>query len=101
MRGTRTKAIELYLQPHQTFIDNDDLVVFSIDMHKENDPYHPESKQFPAHNIENTKGRELYSDLNILYQENQDKAHVLWSDKTRFSAFAGNRVLSLNCANVE
>lgn len=71
------------------FIDNNDLVVFSIDLHKENDVYHPESKQFPPHNIENTRGRALYSDLNTLYQANKEKNHVLWSDKTRFSAFAG------------
>jgi len=74
------------------FIDNDDLVVFSIDLHKENDPFHPETKQFPPHNIEHTKGRELYSELNYLYQENKDKDHVLWSDKTRFSAFAGTNL---------
>ena len=72
-----------------TFIANEDLVVFSIDLHKENDGYHPESTQFPPHNIEHTKGRELYSHLNTLYQENKDKDTVLWSDKTRFSAFAG------------
>lgn len=73
----------------KTFIENNELVVFSIDLHKENDAYHPETKQFPPHNIEQTEGRELYSDLNNLYQENKNKDTVLWSDKTRFSAFAG------------
>ncbi|MER2089831.1 MAG: isochorismatase, partial [Sporosarcina sp.] len=36
----------------KTFIEHKDLVVFSIDLHKKDDPYHPESKQFPPHNIE-------------------------------------------------
>lgn len=72
-----------------TFIDNNDLVVFSIDLHKENDTFHPETKQFPPHNIEHTEGRELYSDLNSLYQDNQNKDNVLWMDKTRYSAFTG------------
>ncbi len=74
------------------FINNNDLVIFSIDLHKEMDIYHPESKQFPPHNIENTKGRELYSDLNTLYQKHKDKDNVLWSDKTRFSAFVGTDI---------
>ncbi|MBE1555624.1 nicotinamidase-related amidase [Filibacter limicola] len=73
----------------RTFMDSNDLVVFSIDLHKENDQYHPESKQFPPHNIEHTTGRELYSELNDLYQANKENDSVLWSDKTRFSAFAG------------
>ncbi|MCZ2257728.1 cysteine hydrolase family protein [Sporosarcina sp. G11-34] len=76
----------------KTFIDNNDLVVFPIDLHTENDSYHPESKQFPPHNIENTTGRELYSTLNNLYQANRDHDNVLWFDKTRFSAFTGTNL---------
>ena len=71
------------------FINSGELVVFPIDLHKENDPYHPETKQFPPHNIISTGGRELYSELNDIYQEFKENDHVLWIDKTRFSAFTG------------
>jgi len=71
------------------FINSGELVVFSIDLHIENDPYHPETKQFPPHNIVNTAGRELFGELNDIYQECKESIHVLWIDKTRFSAFTG------------
>ena len=29
------------------FIANDDLVVFPVDLHEENNPFHPETKLFP------------------------------------------------------
>lgn len=74
------------------FIENEDLVVFSVDLHDENDPYHPETKNFPPHNIINTKGRDLYSDLKTVYEANQHKDFVIWQDKTRFSAFAGTNL---------
>ena len=31
-----------------------------MDLHFEEDPYHPETKLFPPHNIEGTSGRHLY-----------------------------------------
>lgn len=71
------------------FIANKDLVIFPVDIHKENDLYHPETKQFPPHNIENTDGRNLFGELADLYQENIKNADVIWMDKTRFSAFTG------------
>ena len=45
------------------FIDHNDYVVFAIDMHKENDDLHPETKLYPPHNIEKTAGRLLYGKL--------------------------------------
>lgn len=71
------------------FIEQSDYVVFAIDLHKENEPFHPETKLFPPHNIEGTKGRELYGSLNTLFQLHKDKENVYWMDKTRYSAFAG------------
>src|SRR5690606_34940955 len=46
-------------------------------------------KLFPPHNIIGTKGRELYGELANVYEENKDKSHVYYFDKTRYSAFAG------------
>lgn len=73
----------------QEFINNDDYVVFAIDLHQNDEQYHPEAKLFPPHNIANTKGRELYGNLKEVYDTNKLNANVYWMDKTRYSAFAG------------
>ena len=88
--GKPGQLLEHYItELTKKFIENEDLVVFSIDLHKEGDTYHPEYTEFPPHNIENTPGRELYGALNTLYKNNLNNELVLWSDKTRFSAFTG------------
>lgn len=69
------------------FLAEGNLVIMPVDLHEENDPYHPESKMFPPHNIKGTEGRNLYGSLHSLYEENCDR--IIWMDKTRFSAFAG------------
>ncbi|WP_338453084.1 isochorismatase family cysteine hydrolase [Niallia oryzisoli] len=71
------------------FIEEDHFVVFAIDAHQKEDPFHPETKLFPPHNIIGTKGRDLYGSLNTLYENNKEKESVYWMDKTRYSAFAG------------
>ncbi|PFJ24813.1 cysteine hydrolase family protein [Bacillus thuringiensis] len=71
------------------FAENGDYVVFAIDLHKEGDVFHPETKLFPPHNIENTEGRELYGELKDLYEEIKERDNVYYMDKTRYSAFAG------------
>ncbi|WP_019242806.1 MULTISPECIES: cysteine hydrolase family protein [Bacillus] len=72
------------------FIENNDYVVFAIDLHKENDSFHPETKLFPPHNIEGTPGRTLFGDLDKVYEDNKEnKEQIYWMDKTRYSAFAG------------
>lgn len=70
-------------------IDSGDYVVIAVDVHDEGDPYHPETKLFPPHNIRGTQGRQLFGQLESLYQSNKDKANVHYMDKTRYSAFAG------------
>ncbi|WP_055105903.1 cysteine hydrolase family protein [Paenibacillus ihumii] len=71
------------------FIENQELVVFAIDLHKQGDTLHPETKLFPPHNIEGTAGRRLYGALDGVYQTYKDKDNVYWMDKTRYSAFVG------------
>ncbi|MGI5949988.1 cysteine hydrolase family protein [Peptoniphilus sp.] len=70
------------------FFDNEDYIVFAIDLHEENDEFHPESKLFPPHNIRGTWGRELYGSLEDYYQEIKLNKNVYYMDKTRYSAFA-------------
>lgn len=83
------------------FIENGDWVVFAIDIHHEKDPYHPETKLFPPHNIAGTPGRNLYGELQSLYERHNDKPNVIWMDKTRYSAFAGTDLeLILRARNI-
>ncbi|MDL4839833.1 cysteine hydrolase family protein [Aquibacillus rhizosphaerae] len=85
-----------------SFIENNDFTVFAIDMHKEGDVFHPETKLFPPHNLQGTMGRELYGKLSELYKNNKDENYVFWIDKTRYSAFAGTDLeLKLRERNIE
>lgn len=80
--------LEVYITSlTEKFLDEEHFVVMPVDVHDIDDPYHPETKQFPPHNIRGTEGRNLYGSLQQLYERNQEKIH--WMDKTRFSAFAG------------
>lgn len=73
----------------EEFIEAGDYVCFPIDAHEENDPYHPETKLFPPHNIAGTPGIKLYGKLQDLYEKHKDKDNVYYFNKTRYSAFAG------------
>lgn len=69
------------------FLRDDHFVVAAVDVHEKNDPYHPETKLFPPHNIRHTKGRDLYGELGEVYEQHRES--IYWMDKTRYSAFAG------------
>ncbi|OCA86280.1 cysteine hydrolase family protein [Bacillus sp. FJAT-27986] len=88
--GKPGKEIEEYIVTlTKRFIEDKDFVVFAIDVHDENDPFHPESKLFPPHNIRGTEGRLLFGNLQNVYNTNIGQENLLWIDKTRYSAFAG------------
>lgn len=74
------------------FITNGDFVVFAIDMHENDDTFHPESTLYPPHNIKSTEGRNLFGKLANTYEKNKEKENVFWMDKTRYSAFAGTNL---------
>lgn len=71
----------------EQYVTQGDYVVMAVDLHEENDPYHPESKLFPPHNIRDTEGRALFGSLKKIYEQHQDA--IYWMDKTRYSAFCG------------
>lgn len=71
----------------EEFVQNDDWVVMAVDAHDEDDPFHPEAKLFPIHNVRGTGGRELFGKLNETYRI-YEKA-IYWMDKVRYSAFCG------------
>lgn len=73
----------------KTFIEAGDFVVFAIDAHDSQDPFHPENKLFPPHNLIGTTGRELYGELASLYAKKQQEKNVYWIDKRHYSAFSG------------
>ncbi|WP_334427269.1 MULTISPECIES: cysteine hydrolase family protein [unclassified Levilactobacillus] len=66
-----------------------DWVLFPTDVHTPHDPYHPESKLFPPHNVRGTWGRELFGPVKTWYDQHADDSQVWLFDKTRYSAFAG------------
>ncbi len=66
-----------------------DFVYLPTDVHTPHDPYHPESKLFPPHNVRGSWGRELFGPLAPWYKQHQAEANVTLFDKTRYSSFAG------------
>lgn len=76
----------------QEFFNKKQLIIFANDLHKENDPYHPETKLFPPHNIENTEGRKLFGKIQNIYDQINHLDEVITLDKTRYSAFTGTRL---------
>ncbi|MCG3088742.1 cysteine hydrolase family protein [Sporosarcina cyprini] len=71
----------------ESFLDGSHVVIMPVDVHEKDDPYHPESKLFPPHNIRGTSGRHPYGKLNELFEKRKEE--IIWMDKTRYSAFAG------------
>ncbi|MYV04721.1 MULTISPECIES: cysteine hydrolase family protein [Furfurilactobacillus] len=76
----------------QQFLQNGDYVILPTDLHDGVDPYHPETKLFPPHNLKDTWGRELYGELASWYQSHKDDDHVYYFDKNRYSAFANTNL---------
>ncbi|MDM8280020.1 isochorismatase family cysteine hydrolase [Ligilactobacillus agilis] len=70
-----------------SFLAAGDYVILPTDCHHLNDPYHPENKLFPPHNIEETWGQEFYGPLNDWYQAHQDSENVYAFAKNRYSSF--------------
>lgn len=66
-----------------------EFVYLPTDVHVPGDPYHPETKLFPPHNVRGTWGRALYGTLAPWYAAHQADANVTLFDKTRYSSFAG------------
>ncbi|WP_029422502.1 cysteine hydrolase family protein [Alicyclobacillus macrosporangiidus] len=91
--GEPAQAIDGYVtELTRAFVESGDWVVFAVDVHEASDPYHPETKLFPPHNLRGTPGRDLYGQLGAYVQTWEPghwPANVRWMDKTRYSAFAG------------
>lgn len=73
----------------QSFVEKNDFVFFIIDAHDDNDVYHAENKLFRPHNINGTKGQELFGKLNELYLNHKINPNVMLLHKPHYSAFCG------------
>lgn len=77
------------------FVEAGAPIFFMMDIHREHDPHHPETELFPPHNIEGTRGRELYGRVKMRYDEIKDMDNVFFIDKTRYSSFVGTNLDTL------
>ncbi|MFD1421057.1 cysteine hydrolase family protein [Lactiplantibacillus songbeiensis] len=68
---------------------NEGWVLLPTDVHTPHNPYHPETKLFPPHNVRGSWGRELYGPVKHWFDQHQADDRVWLFDKTRYSAFAG------------
>ena len=88
--GAPAQAIsEAIAQATAAAFERGDYIFFAIDGHDEDDPFHPESRLFPPHNIKGTAGRHLYGPLADFYEQHQSDPRVFWLDKRHYSAFSG------------
>ncbi len=76
------------------FVESKDYVIFAVDVHELDDPYHPETKLYPAHNLRNSEGRHQFGLLGSYYEQLQEREDVQVDlvDKTRYSAFCGTDI---------
>lgn len=74
----------------EDYVAAGELVVFTNDIHIDGDPYHPETKLFPPHNIDGTSGRDLYGSVKDAYEKYKEVCISI--DKTRYSSFAGTNL---------
>lgn len=83
---------ERIMEITKEFYNKGDFIVFPIDIHHQNDSLHPEASLFNPHNLEGTKGRELYGSLEDYYQQIKSSENVYYCNKTRYSAFVGTDI---------
>lgn len=80
------------LKQYQNHHDN---IFFMMDLHFEEDPYHPETKLFPPHNIEDTSGRYLYGEVKSFFDKYKNENNVHYLNKRRYDSFYGTALDSL------
>ena len=89
--GAPAQAIsETIAQVTQLAFDQGAYVFFAIDAHDVDDPFHPESKLFPPHNIIGTSGRDLYGPLADFLSGAQSGSTRLLDGQTSLFCFFRN-----------
>lgn len=83
--GKPAQEIVPYIKDLATkFLEGGEMVVVSMDAHQPNDPHF---ELWPSHNVEGTKGQQLYGDLYDWFQNNKDNKNLIYSPKTNYNAF--------------
>lgn len=94
--GEPGQAIEDYILSRiETYLDQQEDIFFTMDVHYENDQFHPETQLFPPHNIYGTNGRSLYGKIGAIYEKHKYNSQVHYLDKTRYDSFYGTPLDSL------
>ena len=94
--GEPAQQIEPFvLERIKHYNDTEQDMFFLMDLHYENDQYHPEAKLFPPHNIVNTDGRALFNEVGKLYSQIEHKPYVHFLDKIRYDCFRGTALDTL------
>lgn len=74
------------------FLINGDYVILPTDLHNANNPFEPEAKLFPPHNLKNTWGRQYFGDLEAWVQNNRANEHVYVFPKNHYNSFANTNL---------
>ncbi len=91
--GEPAQALDPYISELiEDFIDQNEYVVIANDLHVLNDPYHPETKLFPPHNLKESDGRHFYGKTGQAVQKYLDHDNLFYTDKRRYSAFTGTEL---------
>lgn len=91
--GEPAQVLDTYIADSiKSFIESGDYVAIANDLHTLDDPYHPETKLFPPHNLEGTEGREIYGKTGEAFKYYENHDNLFFTDKRRYSAFAGTEV---------
>lgn len=86
--GHPGQAIEEYIKSRlEAYHAAQQDIIFTMDLHYEEDIYHPETHLFPPHNLAGTHGRELYGTIGDFYKQHQDQKHIHYLDKRRYDSF--------------
>ena len=76
----------------ESFIKNNNFVVFVIDTHDPSNKFYPENSLFPPHNIIGTLRQQLFGSLNNLYRKYKNSNHIYRINKRYYSAFCGSDI---------
>lgn len=74
------------------FLGNGELVIFAMDAHEKDDEHF---KLWPAHNVKDTWGAELYGDIGKWYEKNKDNENVIFLEKPEYDAFYNTQLYSI------
>lgn len=78
------QIVPYIIEKANEFLESDNVVVFAMDAHHENDPHFD---LWPPHNVIGTKGQELFGDLKKWYDDNVLNSNVIMLPKSNYNAF--------------